>query len=365
MEVYVSDEDDGEFYHINTYDMAKDRNVKTLEFDANILVKRVKFVVLAGINDYGVIAELDVRNPIEGYKEMTAAEYVKQQEAMKLYEMDKTFFRAYSESNWSESLSAQNVFDSSASADGMWHYMPGTALPLTLDVDLNGVGRIAAFKYTPRVKDTSGHWIEFNLYASVDGDNYTKVLENYTLDPASFEPVTIRFDEPVMARYFTFEILNGRGGHVACQELDFYQYKEDVENFELDNREIYTLKIGSNVLNVTKGQESYDVDLGVAPFIVSGTTMIPLRGLLEEMGATIAWDGTIDQITIEKKGNDTMVMQVEHEPVLIGGRRYSMLIAPRIVNSRTFIPLRFVSEHLGYDVAWDGETQTITITKPL
>ena len=50
-----------------------------------------------------------------------------------------------------------------------------------------------------------------------------------------------------------------------------------------------------------------------------------------------------------------------------GGRygkvRYTLNQEPRIVNSRTFIPLRFVSEHLGYTVAWDGATQTITIEK--
>jgi hypothetical protein len=296
---------------------------------------------------------------------MTVTEYVKNQEAMTLYEMDKTFLRAWSESVWGDDFLGQNVFDASPEGDKMWHYKPGTPMPVTLDVDLNGVGKIAAFAYTPRVKDPSGHWVEFNVLASVDGENYTPVIEGRKLDAASFDTVTIRFDEPVEARYFRFEVLNGRGGHAACQELAFYQYKEDMENFKLNNREIYTLKIGSNVLNVTHGQKNFDVDLGVAPFIVSGTTMIPLRGLLEQMGANIAWDGTIDQITIEKKGNETMIMQVEHEPVLIGGRRYSMLIAPRIVNSRTFIPLRFVSEHLGYDVAWDGATQTITITKPL
>lgn len=365
MDIYASDSDDGEMMLIGTYEVPKDRSVKTLEFAANILVKRVKFVVIEGLNNYGVIAELDLRAPLEGNKDMSVAEYVKNQEAMKLYEMDKTFMRAWSESVWGDDYVGQNVFDASASGDKMWHYKPGTAMPVILDVDLNVVGRIAAFKYVPRVKDASGHWVEFNLLASVDGENYTPVLEGRRLDPASFDPVTIRFEEPVEARYFRFEVLNGRGGHAACQELAFYQFKEDMEASILNNREIYTLKIGSNVLNVTKGQENYDVDLGVAPFIVSGTTMIPLRGLHEQMGAEIAWDGTIDQITINKKGNETMVMQVEHEPVLIGGRRYSMLIAPRIVNSRTFIPLRFVSEHLGYDVAWDGATQTITITKPL
>ena len=365
MEIYASETDNGELLKIGEYTLAQTKDVKTMELAANIMVKKLKFVVTEGRNNYGVIAELDIRPATEGYKDMTVTEYVKNQEAMTLYEMDKTFLRAWSESVWGDDYVGQNVFDASPEGDKMWHYKPGTPMPVTLDVDLNGVGKIAAFAYTPRVKDPSGHWVEFNVLSSVDGENYTPVIEGRKLDAASFDTVTIRFDEPVEARYFRFEILNGRGGHAACQELAFYQYKEDMENFELNNREIYTLKIGSNVLNVTHGQENFDVDLGVAPFIVSGTTMIPLRGLLEQMGANIAWDGTIDQITIEKKGNDTMIMQVEHEPVLIGGRRYSMLIAPRIVNSRTFIPLRFVSEHLGYDVAWDGATQTITITKPL
>ncbi len=365
MAVYAADSDEGALVHLGEYTLAKTKDVKTMELAANILVKKLRFVVTEGNNGYGVIAELDVRPATEGYKEMTVSEYAENQEAMKLYEMDKTFLRAWSDSVWGDDYVAQNVFDASPSGDKMWHYKPGTNMPVILDVDLNGVAKVAAFAYTPRVKDASGHWVEFNLLSSVDGEAYTPVIEGRKLDAASFDTVTIRFDEVVTARYFRFEILNGRGGHAACQELSFYQYKADQEEYFENNREEYVLKIGSNVLNVTHGKENFDVDLGVAPFIVSGTTMIPLRGLLEQMGATVDWDGTIDQITITKKGNDTMIMQVEHEPVLIGGRRYSMLIAPRIVNSRTFIPLRFVSEHLGYEVAWDGETQTITITKPL
>ncbi len=41
--------------------------------------------------------------------------------------------------------------------------------------------------------------------------------------------------------------------------------------------------------------------------------------------------------------------------------RYTMTAPPKIKNGRTYIPVRFVSEHLGYNVGWDGETKTITI----
>ena len=51
------------------------------------------------------------------------------------------------------------------------------------------------------------------------------------------------------------------------------------------------------------------------------------------------------------------------EDPVYGHTMYTLNSAPRIKDSRTFIPVRFVSEMLGYNVAWDGATQTITITK--
>ena len=43
--------------------------------------------------------------------------------------------------------------------------------------------------------------------------------------------------------------------------------------------------------------------------------------------------------------------------------RYTLNVPPKIKDSRTFIPVRFISEQLGYNVEWNGETQEITITK--
>jgi type IV secretory pathway component VirB8 len=61
-------------------------------------------------------------------------------------------------------------------------------------------------------------------------------------------------------------------------------------------------------------------------------------------------------------------MQIRRKQVYVtnakGTVRYSFRTTPIIKDSRTFIPLRFISENLGYNVAWDGETRTITITTP-
>ena len=106
--------------------------------------------------------------------------------------------------------------------------------------------------------------------------------------------------------------------------------------------------------------------IDVAPFIVNGSTMIPLRGLLELMGAEITWYGEDQSIDIDN-GTFFIHLQIDNKLVYVrhpsyGDIRYTLLSIPVIVEGRTFIPLRFVSEQLGYNVEWNGETQEITIT---
>lgn len=61
-------------------------------------------------------------------------------------------------------------------------------------------------------------------------------------------------------------------------------------------------------------------------------------------------------------------MQIDNDLVYVtnkafGEVRYTLRSAPMIKDSRTFVPIRFISEQLGYKVDWDGETKTVTITK--
>mgnify|MGYP004498398429 FL=1 len=95
--------------------------------------------------------------------------------------------------------------------------------------------------------------------------------------------------------------------------------------------------------------------------------MIPLRGLVEEMGGEIEWNAENERITISAP-TGRIEMYVQRKTVLsehpnYGMVRYTLSVAPKIKDSRTFIPLRFVSEHLGYNVTWNGETREITIEK--
>ena len=107
--------------------------------------------------------------------------------------------------------------------------------------------------------------------------------------------------------------------------------------------------------------------MDVAPYIDGGYTQMPLRGLLEEMGAEFTWDGEYSKITV-KSGPITINMQIFNELVTVtyktfGEVRYTLRSVPQLKDSRTFVHLRFISENLGYKVTWNADTQEITIVK--
>lgn len=85
------------------------------------------------------------------------------------------------------------------------------------------------------------------------------------------------------------------------------------------------------------------------------------------MGADITWDHQKQTIDIQKD-NKEIHLQIGSDLVYVtnvkyGTIRYTPEVAPQISDSRTVIPLRFISGNLGCTASWDGETQTITSTE--
>ena len=147
-----------------------------------------------------------------------------------------------------------------------------------------------------------------------------------------------------------------------------YETRDSFENANKKDTEKYVLAVGRKEITAEHNDEKTEITLDVAPYIDNGRTMIPLRGLLEAMGATIEWQGDTRTIVVTKDVN-VITLQIVNNLVYVykyvGGEyktvRYTLDVPPKIKDSRTFIPIRFVSEHLGYTVGWNGATQEITI----
>ncbi|WP_134702948.1 stalk domain-containing protein [Ammoniphilus sp. YIM 78166] len=99
----------------------------------------------------------------------------------------------------------------------------------------------------------------------------------------------------------------------------------------------------------------------VAPTIVNGRTLVPLRAIFESLGATVDWNGQTRTVTAAK--GSTAIRLTIGQKTAFKNNQAIMLDEPAvIINGRTLVPLRFVSEAMGSTVGWNGLSRVITIS---
>ena len=98
----------------------------------------------------------------------------------------------------------------------------------------------------------------------------------------------------------------------------------------------------------------------VAPTIINGRTLIPVRAVFEKMGATVMWDGNTRTVTVIK--NDINVkIEIESTTAYINGDAILLDVPATVKNGRTLVPVRFIAEALKAKVDWVDTTRTVEI----
>lgn len=96
------------------------------------------------------------------------------------------------------------------------------------------------------------------------------------------------------------------------------------------------------------------------PIIIEGRTMVPLRGIFEELGATVDWNGETQTVTA-KKGETEIVLTIGDKAAYVNGRARVLDQPGVIVNSTTLVPVRFIAESFDAHVIWDDKANTVVI----
>lgn len=117
-----------------------------------------------------------------------------------------------------------------------------------------------------------------------------------------------------------------------------------------------SLQIGSTAATVNGSSATTDA----APKIVNSRTMLPIRFVAEALGAEVGWNGDTRTVTIIK-GDTNIAITIDSDKAIVNGQEQTLDAPAFVENSRTYLPVRFVSENLGAKVDWDGATQTVTI----
>ncbi len=101
------------------------------------------------------------------------------------------------------------------------------------------------------------------------------------------------------------------------------------------------------------------------PINENGRVLVPFRVIFEAFGAEVEyeeWDSV--QMVFATKGQTSVSLTIGKPAITVNGEEITLDVAPKILNGRTLVPVRAVSEALSAVVWWDGETQTVFIETP-
>ena len=128
-----------------------------------------------------------------------------------------------------------------------------------------------------------------------------------------------------------------------------------------DHTEI-VLQIGNPMMTVNGEQQEIDPGRETAPILQNDRTLLPVRAVIEELGGSVQWDGENQKVTLTLDEN-TIRLTIGSTTAYYNDEAYPLDVAPIMLHDRTMLPIRFVAEHFGFDVAWDGENMEVLIAK--
>ena len=99
------------------------------------------------------------------------------------------------------------------------------------------------------------------------------------------------------------------------------------------------------------------------PFIDNNySTQVPIRFIAESLGAKVGYTASSGEITLSMN-NKSIWMKIGSNQAKVNGKSITLSASPKLVNNRTYVPLRFITETFGYGVTWNKENQIAIISQ--
>ncbi|HEX3011633.1 MAG TPA: stalk domain-containing protein [Syntrophomonadaceae bacterium] len=136
----------------------------------------------------------------------------------------------------------------------------------------------------------------------------------------------------------------------------------DDEDYDQTQSLVIKLQIGSRKYYVNHTFS----DMDTVPFISGERTFVPIRFLAESIGANVDWDDYERKATISNDGEVIELWAGRNTARVNGSRNHidalNSQLTPVIKQGRIMLPLRFITENLGFDVDWNDASREIILT---
>jgi len=175
----------------------------------------------------------------------------------------------------------------------------------------------------------------------------------------------------------TFEILPNNGYLIKDVKVD-NQSVGPVSTFTFSNitsnHTIYAefeKEYSATYITLTIGSKSAAVNgisctLDVPATIIENRTYVPLRFIAEQMGCTVNWSSSDKKITVIN-GENKIELWIGKSTALVNGKSNQIdstnsKVVPLIKSGRTLVPIRFISESLGFYVDYNSSKKLVSIS---
>ena len=98
----------------------------------------------------------------------------------------------------------------------------------------------------------------------------------------------------------------------------------------------------------------------VPPQIINGTTLVPLRVIFEALGATVEWDNATKTVS-STLGEESIKLTIGESSLYKNDTAITLSVPAQIIDGRTMVPVRAISEAFGCLVSWNAPINTVHI----
>lgn len=98
----------------------------------------------------------------------------------------------------------------------------------------------------------------------------------------------------------------------------------------------------------------------VAPYIKNSRTYVPIRFIAEELGFDVKWDAKTKKVSMSD-GKSTVELTIGSKTMLVNGKKVKLDAPAEIKDQRTFVPLRAIAEAFGKRVEYSNDYRAVCI----
>lgn len=113
--------------------------------------------------------------------------------------------------------------------------------------------------------------------------------------------------------------------------------------------------------NISVYLDGNQIQFDVQPQIINDRTMVPLRTIFEALGASVDWNEETRTVT-SSKGSAYVSLTVDSADMSVNGTSVALDAPACVIDGRTLVPIRAVSEAYNTSVDWDAASRTVYIT---